>query len=61
MKRKSFGILGRKVQHAGGRKFVQGLSSQKFELPKYMSVLKGKILLFDLDLRKIRFKFSVNL
>jgi len=61
MRRKSFGILGRRGQHAGGRTFSQGLSSHKFELRKYMSMLQVKILVVDLDLRKIRFKSSVNL
>jgi len=53
LRRKSFGILGRKTQHAGRRKFVQGLSSHKFELMKYMNVLQVKILVVDLDLRNI--------
>jgi hypothetical protein len=61
MRRKSFGILGRKAQHADGRNFGQGLSSQIFGLRKYMNVLQVKFLVVDLYLRKIRFNFSVNL
>jgi len=61
MRRRSFGILGRRAQHAGGRTFGQRLSSHKFELRKYMRMLQVKFLVVDLDLRKIGFKFSVNL
>lgn len=61
MRRKSFGMLWRRAQHAGERKFGQGLSSRKFELRKYMSMLQVKFLVVDLELRKMRFKFSVNL
>jgi hypothetical protein len=61
MRRKSFGIPGRKAQYSGGRKFGHGLSSHKFELTKHMNMLQVKFLVVDLDLREVRFKFSANL
>lgn len=61
MRLKRFGIFERKAQRVGGRKFVQRLSSHEFESTKYINVLKVRLLLFDLDIRKIRFKFSLNL